>query len=129
MVGERGKTPVHEKQKQVKFLKGLAPPLMAAVVALSPICNTPGNPPICFHCSNALVFSFQITHNAIRVTVIFICHILLLGCYAGFILCSETKAWGLSNWVFSVQILVGFFLPGFSNPIWEIEESVYCHEP
>ncbi|CBI27165.3 hypothetical protein AAG906_031526 [Vitis piasezkii] len=41
MVGERGKTPVHEKQKQVKFLKGLAPPLMAAVVALSPICNTP----------------------------------------------------------------------------------------
>ncbi|KAJ9707918.1 hypothetical protein PVL29_000136 [Vitis rotundifolia] len=41
MVGERGKTPVHEKQKQGKFLKDLAPPLMAAVVALSPICNTP----------------------------------------------------------------------------------------
>ncbi|KAL6351158.1 hypothetical protein AAG906_031744 [Vitis piasezkii] len=39
-------------------LKGLAPPLMAAVVALSPICNTPGNPPICFHCSNALLYCF-----------------------------------------------------------------------
>lgn len=59
MVGERGKTPVHEKQKQVKFLKGLAPPLMAAVVALSPICNTPGNPPFVSTAQMPLFFPFQ----------------------------------------------------------------------
>jgi len=35
--------PVVLKQKEVKLVKSLAPPLMAALVALSPIVNTPGN--------------------------------------------------------------------------------------
>lgn len=38
--------PIVQKQEQWKFLKSLAPPLMAAaVLALSPICITPGNQP------------------------------------------------------------------------------------
>ncbi|KAJ4930470.1 hypothetical protein NE237_008257 [Protea cynaroides] len=32
---------VPEKQKQVKFLRSFAPPLMAAIVALLPLCNPP----------------------------------------------------------------------------------------
>ncbi|KAJ7949686.1 Cytochrome c6, chloroplastic [Quillaja saponaria] len=32
---------IAQTQWEVKFIKSLAPPLMAAVVALSPICNTP----------------------------------------------------------------------------------------
>ena len=68
-------------------------------------------------------------HNAIRVTVIFICHILLLGCYAEFILCSETKAWGLSNWVFSVQILVGFFNQDFETPFGRLKNQCIAMNP
>lgn len=37
-----GERKFSQKPKQLKFLKSLAPPLMAALVALSPIHNPPG---------------------------------------------------------------------------------------
>ncbi|KAJ8758738.1 hypothetical protein K2173_000459 [Erythroxylum novogranatense] len=37
----KGKDEQVEVQKRVKLVKGLIPPLMAAIVALSPICNVP----------------------------------------------------------------------------------------
>ncbi|XP_019055579.1 PREDICTED: cytochrome c6, chloroplastic [Nelumbo nucifera] len=37
------RSPVAETPKQIKFLKSLAPPLMAALVALSPLCNPPAS--------------------------------------------------------------------------------------
>ncbi|CAK9148568.1 unnamed protein product [Ilex paraguariensis] len=37
-----GQSPVGERQKQVRFLKSWASPLMAALVALSPVLNPPG---------------------------------------------------------------------------------------
>lgn len=58
MAEEGGKTPIPEKQEQLKFLQGLAPPIIATVVALSPICNIHGNnrPPTCFRYPLPLFF-------------------------------------------------------------------------
>lgn len=36
-----------ESKQRVEFLGALAPPLMAAIVALSPLCNPPGNSSTC----------------------------------------------------------------------------------
>lgn len=36
------KNPAPLQSKQVKFVKSLAPPFMAAMLVLSPICNDPG---------------------------------------------------------------------------------------
>ncbi|XP_041023401.1 cytochrome c6, chloroplastic [Juglans microcarpa x Juglans regia] len=38
---KEAQNPVPKKQHQLKYLKSLVPPLMAAIVTLSPLCNTP----------------------------------------------------------------------------------------